>query len=312
MYVDYELLATLLGINAIAALGFYFTLSSGQFSLAHGALFAVGGYAGAYAAAELGTGIVPSLAAGFVVSAAVGGLLAVLLQRTRGLYFAVATLAFGGVVVEAIKQVDAVGGPTGFGGIPRFTTLTVVLVVLVVVVVCMWVFDRSPLYVAHAASRVDQDGAVVLGIDVRRTRGFAFAVGGGIAGVAGVLYAGSTSILVPHDGGFARSLAFLLMVVIGGAFTWRGAVLGAAIWTALPELLRSTDEWRMVIFGAAAIALMVWRPEGLVPRRILGPGVRDRVGTLRGPSSRAVQQEDGADERGAGMSRTVPSADDAV
>jgi branched-chain amino acid transport system permease protein len=269
MYIDYELVLTLLGINAIGALGYYFTLSSGQISLAHGALFAVGGYAGGYLAVELGLPWLPTLLVGIGASAAVGGFVAFLLQRTRGLYFAVATLAFGGVVVEATKHADVIGGAYGYGGIPAFTTLPIVMVLLVVVVGLVWAFDRSPLYIAHAVARVDPETATVLGIDVRRARTFAFAVGGGIVGLAGVLYAGSYTIMAPQDGGLTRGLSFLLMVVIGGVHSWRGAVLGAAVWTLLPEVFRATDEWRMVGFGVAAIILMVLRPGGLIPRRIM-------------------------------------------
>ena len=72
------------------------------------------------------------------------------LYRTRGLYFAVATLAFGGVVVEGAKHLEFLGGAFGLGGIPPYTTLPVVLVVLALLTLGVWAFDRSPLYVAHA------------------------------------------------------------------------------------------------------------------------------------------------------------------
>jgi branched-chain amino acid transport system permease protein len=302
MYVDYELLLTLLGVNAIGALGYYFTFSSGQLSMAHGAMFLLGGYAGGYLTATFDLPVVLALVVGFLVPAAIGAGLALALHRTRGLYFAVATLAFGGVVVEGVKHFPMVGGAFGLGGIPNFTTLPVVLVVLVVVVVAIWAFDRSPLRIAHAAARVDQDAAVVLGIDVRRTRGFAFAVGAGLAGVAGVLYAGSTTIITPTDGDFAQSLAFLLMVVIGGAHSWRGPLVGAAVWIALPELLRATDEWRMVVFGIAAIALMIWRPQGIVPRRIFRPHSRNRRSRRLGRGARPTGGEPAAGEDRAALS----------
>ena len=295
MYLDYNLLFTLLGINAIGALGYYVTFSSGQFSMGHGAMYLIGGYAGGYFATKHGLPLVPSLVVGFLCSAVVGGLLAAALYRTRGLYFAVATLAFGGVVTEGAKHLSAIGGAFGLGGIPAFTTLPVVLIVLAIVALAVWSFDRSPLYLAHALARIDQDAAVVLGIDVRRTRAMAFAVGGGICGVAGVLYAGSTTIITPTDGAFDQSLAFLLMVVIGGASSWRGPILGAAIWTALPELLRSTDEWRMVAFGAAAVVLMAWRPQGLIPRRILTPAVSARLRHVIGARSSATNTEAGVE-----------------
>lgn len=268
MHVDLELLTILFAVNSIGALGFYVTFTSGQFSLAHGALYAIGGYAGAYVTTALGWNFLLAIVSGFACSAIIGGVLARLLAGVRGLYFGVATLAFGVVVVEAIKRIPALGGPFGLAGVPIFTDLPVAIVALVLVGLVAFQLDRSPLYVAHAAARVDQDAALVMGIDVKRTRGVAFAMGGGITGIAGVLYAGSTSVVSPDLGSFHMSLAFLLMVVIGGANSWRGPILGAAIWTVLPEVFRSTDELRMVLFGVAAIVIVVWRPQGLIPRRI--------------------------------------------
>jgi branched-chain amino acid transport system permease protein len=310
MFIDWELLLTILSINAIGALGYYFTFSSGQFSMAHGALFVIGGYT----AASLAT-VAPQLPmivyllAGFVVAAAIGGILALALSRLRGLYFAVATLAFGGVVTEAIKKIPALGGAFGIGGIPNYTNLAIAATVLVVIVFLVWAFDRSSLYAVHASARIDQDAAVVLGISVRRTRGFAFAIGGGIAGIAGVLYAGMTTVITPANGEFDQSLAFLLMVIIGGANSWRGPILGAVIWTALPELLRSTDEWRMVIFGAAAIALMAWRPQGIIPRRIFGPRSRARFRSRFGGKPPLADDDTGGAGKDAGHESAEVRAD---
>lgn len=281
MNIDFILLLTLISINAIGALGYYFTFSSGQFSMGHGALFMIGGYAAGYFATEFNVPPILTIPIALVASALVGWLVAFALGRIRGLYFAIASLAFGSVAVELVKHVEPLGGAYGLGGIPPYTSLPLALGILAVVIVLVWIFDRSSLYVMHAEARVDQDAAAVLGIDVRRTRSFAFAVGGGITGVAGALYAGSTTVISPANGAFAQSLAFLLMVVIGGARSWRGPLLGAIIWTALPELLRSTAEWRMVIFGVAAVAIMIWRPQGIIPRNLVSPATRARIAQRR-------------------------------
>ncbi len=277
MSFDAILLTTLLCINAIGALGFYFTFTSGQLSLAHGALYAIGGYSAGYVSATLHLPWIVALVAGFATSALVGLLVARMLARLRGLYFAVATLAFGVVAMELIKRIPGLRGPFGLGGIESFTTLPVAVVVLVLVALAVFQFDRSPLYVAHAAARVDQEATIVMGIHVARIRGISFAIGGGITGLAGALYAGFTTVITADMGSFNHSLAFLLMVVIGGATSWRGPILGAAIWTAMPELFRSTDEFRMVLFGAAAVAIIVWRPQGIIPRRIFRPRVGARA-----------------------------------
>jgi branched-chain amino acid transport system permease protein len=283
MYIDYVLLLTLVSINAIGALGYYFTFSSGQFSMGHGALFMVGGYTTGSITTSLGLPGLSSVPLAFLIAAALGWFVAFALRRIRGLYFAVATLAFGNVAVEAIKHVEPLGGAYGLGGIEPFTTLPVALALLALTIFAVWRFDRSPMYVVHAGARIDQDAAAVLGIDVGRTRSFAFAIGGGITAVAGALYAGTTTVVSPQTGGFEMSLSFLLMVIIGGAQSWRGPILGAVIWTALPELLRATAEWRMVAFGVAAILIMIWRPEGIIPRRIFRGRSLTQVGPQREP-----------------------------
>jgi branched-chain amino acid transport system permease protein len=206
------------------------------------------------------------LLAGFVAAAGPGYLLAIATVRLRDLYFAVATYGFGGATIELIQHVSLFNGPFGLGGVPMFTSLPLTLAVLAFVTFVVWQWDRSLIYIVAAVTRSDQDVAVVLGINVRQIRRAAFALGAGLAGVSGVLYVGSMTIITPADGGFEQSLALLLMVVIGGTQSWRGPLLGAAIWTLLPELLRFASTWRLVIFGAIAVLLMAVRPEGILGR----------------------------------------------
>lgn len=270
--IDWTQLLTLLAINGVGALGFYVTMASGQLSIGHGALYTVGGYAAGYTAVTWGVPVPGLFLIAFVAAGLVGYVFGLVLVRLRGMYFAVATFALGSAIAEAIIHVDAIGGPYGFGGIPLFTSLPLALGTLLVCAFAVRRWDRSSLYQVAALTRLDQDAAIVLGIDVRRARRAGFALGAGIAGVAGVLYVGSTSIIAPEQAGFQQSLAFLLMVVIGGARSWRGPLLGAAVWTLLPEVLRFADTWRWVIFGAIAVVLMAVRPEGMLDRRIPGRG----------------------------------------
>ncbi|MFT3819313.1 MAG: branched-chain amino acid ABC transporter permease [Rubrivivax sp.] len=268
--LDWTYLLTLIAINCVGALGYYVTLSSGQLSIGHGALYALGGYCAALFALRFDVPVVVYLLVGFVAAAIPGYLLALLTMRLRDLYFAVATFGFGGALVELIGHLSFFNGQFGLGGVAMFTTLPLALAVLAVTVFVVWRWDRSLCYQLAAVTRLDQDVALVLGVDVRQMRRAAFALGAGIAGVSGVLYVGSTTIITPRDGSFDHSLALLLMVVIGGTRSWRGPILGAVIWTLLPEVLRFASSWRLMIFGAVAIALMALRPQGLLGRTLPG------------------------------------------
>ncbi|MGE4238840.1 branched-chain amino acid ABC transporter permease [Ramlibacter sp.] len=268
--VDWHHLLILISINCIGALGYYVTLTSGQLSICHGALYALGGYFAGYVAMKLQWPVALLLAVGFLAAAIPGYLLALATRRLRDLYFAVATFGFGGALVEAIGHMPFLGGHFGLGGIPMFTTLPLSLGVLLVTVLFVWRWDHSLNYQINAVTKLDLEMALVLGIDVRQVRRTAFALGAGIAGVSGALYAGSTTIMTPREGGFEHSLALLLMVVIGGTRSWKGPILGAVIWTLLPELLRFASTWRLVIFGAIAVLLMALRPEGIIGRSLPG------------------------------------------
>lgn len=265
-FIDWNHLLTLISINAIAALGFYVTLSSGQLSMCHGALFALGGYFAGLVSLRFNLPVVACLAVGFVAAAIPGYLLALVTTKLRDLYFTVATFGFGGAIVELIGHLDFLNGHFGLGGIDMYTDLPLAAGMLALTAFGVWYWDRSLNYQIAAVTRNDQDSALVLGVNVREVRRSTFALGAGIAGLAGALYVGSTTIIMPHDGKFEISLAFLLMVVIGGSQSWRGALVGAALWTALPELLRFASAWRLIIFGAIAILLMAVRPKGIVGR----------------------------------------------
>lgn len=266
--IDWIHLLTLIAINCVAALGYYVTLSSGQLSIGHGALLALGGYCAGVATLNADLPAIFYLAAGFIAAAVPGYLLALVTLRLRDLYFAVATFGFGGALVELIGHMDVFNGHFGLGGIAMFTSLPLALGVLAVTTLVVWRWDHSLNYQLAAVTRLDQEVALVLGVDVRQLRRATFALGAGIVGVAGALYAGSTTIVTPRDGSFEVSLSLLLMVVIGGTRSWLGPLLGAVIWTLLPELLRFASTWRLVLFGAVAILLMAIRPEGIVGRAL--------------------------------------------
>jgi branched-chain amino acid transport system permease protein len=258
---------TLTAINAIATLGFYVTASAGQLSIAQAAFFAIGGYMAGWVMIESGIPLLAALPLAFVFAGAASSVLFAA-TRLQGLFFAVATFGFGIAVAGGIVFIDFLGGPFGLYGIPIETTFLLTIVTLVIAFVLIQFFDRSPLYLAFAAVRDDPDVAAVLGIRTGHVKRIGIVVGAGLAGTAGVLYGSSVGVIVPADASFERSLAFLLMAIIGGSRTSWGALLGAVIWTLAPEILRFSEapEWRLILFGSLAILIMPIRPQGLLNR----------------------------------------------
>ena len=153
--------------------------------------------------------------------------------------------------------------------------------------------DRSRVGRAWRAIREDELAAQAMGIDTTRAKLLAFGLGASFAGIAGLLFAHMQTFIDPMSFIFMESAIILCMVVLGGLGSIPGVVLGAIILVVLPEKLRDFQDYRMLVFGVALVAMMVLRPEGLLPpsraaeRRVAaaGGGSRGSPGAAQGPSS---------------------------
>jgi branched-chain amino acid transport system permease protein len=129
--------------------------------------------------------------------------------------------------------------------------------------VCVYV-KRSWLGLALESIREDEHATSVIGVHPARFKLYAFAIGGGLAGVGGILYAHFIRYITPYDFGFMPSIYVLVMLVFGGIGTIRGAVLGACLLTALPELFRFVQDYRNLMYGTILVLLMLYQPRGLL------------------------------------------------
>ena len=125
---------------------------------------------------------------------------------------------------------------------------------------------RSRIGRAAEALREDELAAEVMGIDVTRLKLAAFSLGALMAGVGGALYAHYALFIDSAQFGFHRSAEIFVIVLLGGMGSFWGAVAGAVAVTLLPEALRVIQEWRMTFFGTLLVAMMIWRPWGLIGR----------------------------------------------
>lgn len=253
-------------VNGLLALGVYITWSSGQLSAAHPALGIMAGYASGYLSADLGLPTFISAPVGVLISTLIGTALAFPALRLHALYLAIATLGFSEAVAVFIINTPALGGAFGFAGIPLDTTPRIAVAIFLVVIVWFVYLERSRLMVAFRAVRDDPLAAEAMGVSVVRVRVIAFALGSALSGISGVLYAHYLGILGTIDFAFARIAEAVMMVAIGGVGIFLGPLLGAAIFTYLPEMLRVIEEYRLHIFSVLLIMIIVWRPQGLISR----------------------------------------------
>lgn len=255
------------GINIILGLGFYTSILSGQLSVAHGALMGIGAYTAAILTVKLGWPFWPAILAGGVLAAVAGAAIAAVSLRLRGVYLAVATLAFGEALVVFLLNNSYVGGAAGFYGIPLITNLRHVALVVTLLVLFMWRFDSSRLAMAYRAVRDDEISAATMGINVRRTKVHAFTLGAFIVGVGGGLFAHYLGILEPGQFGYLRSITIMMFAAIGGVNAFLGPVFGAVLLTLAPEFLRVSGQDRYILYGILLVLVMIFRPNGLLERR---------------------------------------------
>lgn len=267
-------LATSVAIAASLALGLQLLLGfSGQLSIGQAAFYGIG----AYGAALMTTAGLPFLlavpAAGLL--AGIASLAMVPITRLRGPYLAVATLGFSIIAYLVIKNEEwLTGGSYGMMGIPRpelfgqrlrdpAHVYWVSAAVAVLVYLGIRRLDGSRFGRAIQAVRQNEDAARASGLRVTLLKSQCFVIAAIVSGVAGALFAHHQRYLNPNDFTFWKSIEILIMVVIGGIGSLPGAVLGAAVVVLLPEWLRAIGDYRMLVFGALLVGLMLVGEGGL-------------------------------------------------
>lgn len=264
-----------LGLNVIIGFG-------GMLQLGHVAFFLVGAYTYGLLNTHLGVGFWVALPIGGLVATVFGVLLALPVLRLKGDYLGIVTLAFAEIlriVVENWSEVT--NGPNGIAGIARpglfgatlrlqgsATYMYFIMVLLVAVAV--FVINRlenSRLGRAWVAMKEDDIASEAMGVDIMRTKLTAFAIGAFWAGLAGVAFAGRTTFINPGSFTIWESVLMLGIVVLGGTGSSLGVFLGAFIVILLPEYLRAFSQYRMLVFGAILVMMMVFRPGGIIQKR---------------------------------------------
>ena len=264
-----------LGLNIVIGLG-------GMLHLGYVAFYAVGAYTYGLLNQYLGVGFWLALPIGAATATIAGVLLALPVLRLRGDYLAIVTLGFAEIVRIVLNNMtDFTGGPQGIGGISRpalfgiemglfqATTYTyyIIFAMVVLTVFVVYRLENSRLGRAWVAMGEDDIASEAMGIDVMKTKITAFALGSTWAGLAGVVFAARTTFINPASFTVWESIIVLSCVVLGGMGSIPGVIVGALVLILVPEYLRAFADYRMLMFGAVLVIMMVFRPGGLIQKK---------------------------------------------
>jgi branched-chain amino acid transport system permease protein len=290
------------GLYVLLALGLNIVVgSAGLLDLGYVAFYAVGAYTTAMLTTESGWTAWEALPLAIVVAMIAGVMLGAPTLRLRGDYLAIVTLGFGEIVRIVAQNTTALGQNRGITGIPHpgqlfgadfqllplpYYYLTLAAIALTVVMAVR--LNRSRVGRAWSAIREDEDAAESMGVHTFTMKLWAFAVGASTGGLAGWIYASKVSFISPDNFPFFFSVIVLSAVVLGGMGSLPGVIAGAVAIGYIPEYLREAaagewitarlntliggsagtiTEYRVLLFGAALVAIMVFRPQGLIPSR---------------------------------------------
>jgi branched-chain amino acid transport system permease protein len=260
----YSNLVLTIGINGLLALSIYLTLSCGLLAMANAAFMGIGAYTASLLTMNAGAPFSVALLGGMAAPTLVALVIGAPTLRLSGVYLAMATLGFGEVVRVAILNAESwTGGALGLNGIPQSTQWWHVVGALVLVLLVLWRLRRSRIGRAFEAIKEDGVAASLMGIGVLSHKMLAFTLGAAIAGLAGALNAHLTFFIGPSEFGFDRGVDILTMTILGGTGGLTGPVLGAAIITLLPELLRSLKDFRTMVNGIILVVIVLFLPRGL-------------------------------------------------
>jgi branched-chain amino acid transport system permease protein len=273
---------------------------SGLLSLGHQAFFGLGAYVSAIltTAAEVPMPVALVLAA--LAGLGAGWLIGVVTLRLRTAFFVIATLSVAEIGRQvALNWSELTGGPMGLAGVPPVgvgsvelvepvAVYPVVLAVALLSVLLVSRLVRSDLGYALRAMAENENLARAVGVDTARTANLAFSIGSSMAAVAGSLYAHSVGFVSPEVFSFSIMTTTLLMVIGGGIGTVVGPVVGAVLFTQLPESLRFSEEWSLVVYGLLLCLLVRFLPHGIWGSAVRFARARSRR-TASTPSDELVE-----------------------
>lgn len=236
---------------------------TGQFSIGHAGFMSIGAYTSAIVTVKLGGPLYLGLIVGALTAGVAGVLIGLPTLRLKGDYLAIATLGLGEIVRVIFMNMDYVGGASGLS-VPSTITWTWAFWLMVISVLAIRNFTASTHGRACISIRENEIAAEAMGVNSTRYKVLAFAIGSMFAGLAGGIYANYMYFIQPLTFNFLKSFDILVMVVLGGLGSLTGSIIGAIVMTFSSAALAQFAQWRLVITAVLMVALMIFRPTGLL------------------------------------------------
>lgn len=255
----------LLGINILLGWSVYLPMMTGQASIGNAGFMAIGAYVSSLLTLNYAWPLLPAILIGGIIACFVGFMLGIPALRLKGTYLVMATLAFGEMVRNIFLNWEFFGGAYGMRGM-KGTTLPLVCLFVILTLIGLVILSRSRLRLTLDSIFDDERVSEISGTDVVKVKVSAFGAGALLAGIAGGLFAHYMRFVEPGSFTPILSIFMLLYVVLGGMRSHWGVVLGAAVFTLVPELSRGLKDYRGVFMGGLIIALMIFRPKGIITR----------------------------------------------
>ncbi len=264
--MDYLIsVATIAGINIIMALSFYLPLMTGQISLGQAGFMAIGAYGSAVCTVKWGIPYVPAVLIGGIFAGVVGFLLGLPALRIKGIYLLLLTLGFGEIVRVVLINLEYTGAAEGFPGIPyQKYTLHYTYGMVLILIIFFNRLRRSRMGRAFRAVGSDENAAEIIGVNITAVKLLAFSVGAFIAGIGGGILAHYREYIEPLMFGVMHAVEFIVFAIFGGIQIFWGPIFGAIVLTFIPEFLRFIQSWRMELYGAILVVMMIIRPQGVI------------------------------------------------
>jgi branched-chain amino acid transport system permease protein len=255
----------LAGISMVPVLGLVLlTGFTGLFSFGNAAFMSIGGYTTAFMMVTLKMPFIPSLLMGGAVASLGAVVIGKFTLKLKGDYFCIATLGFGEAFRLILDNFEPFGGARGWAGLPLKTDLITVIIVDIIAVIIMANIVRSRHGRNMIAVREEELASQVIGINVFKTKMTSFVISAFYGGIGGGLLASYLGFVQPKMFALTKSTELTIIVIFGGLGSITGGVLGSLVLVILPELLRSFANWRLVVYGAVVVFIMIARPEGLI------------------------------------------------
>ena len=263
---------------------------TGVVNFAGAAFFGVGAYTAAVLSQHTPIPHLAVIAIAGAVAAAIGSVLIIPVLRTRGHYAAMVTIAFGVLFKTFLEVNDTLGGPQGlklpgmnvfgirFNDNISLSDATDISFYMHYVALALLLaagayslsrrIERSWIGLNLDAVRLDETACATFGIDVARWKIVAYTIGNALCGIAGAVYAMMTGFIAPNNFTFGDSLILVSIILLGGVGNPRGLMVAAAVVLLLPEKLQSIQEYRFLLYAVLVMAVLLFRPGGLLPRRL--------------------------------------------